>query len=145
MHQKLNRTSYRGKSFRGKDLTGYDFSFTDIRGTDLSHAVLTDANFSHAQAGLKKQWVIILSLGIFIVSVLAGSLSGYAGAAVGEFLLSKPPDEITVSRGEIVGPTVFVFIVFAVFLVILIRRGLGADLGKFAVITAAGVGFLVAL
>ncbi|MEP0914953.1 pentapeptide repeat-containing protein [Leptolyngbya sp. GB1-A1] len=145
MHQESSRTSYREKSFRGKDLTGYDFGFADIRGTDFSNAILTNANFSHVRTGLKKQWVFILSLGIVIVSILAGSLSAYAGAAIGDFLLSKPPSQITVSLGAIIGSTIFVFVVFAVFLVVIIRQGLGGDLGKFAVITAAVVGILISL
>lgn len=147
MPQKSKHTNFRGKSFRGKNLAGSDFSFADIRGADFSNAILTGANFSHAKLGLKKQWIAILVAVIIILSILAGSLSTYAGAAVGDFLLSKPPDDIEaeVTPGATIIPTILVLLAFAVFLIITVRRGLCADLGKFSVIIAAIVGITAAL
>jgi len=147
MPQKSKHTNFRGRSFRGKNLAGYDFSFTDIRGADFSNAILPGANFSHAKSGLKKQWIAILVAVIIILSILAGSLSAYAGASVGDFLLSKPPDNIKaeVTSGTTIIPTIFVFLAYAVFLIITVRRGLCADLGKFSVIIAAIVGITAAL
>ena len=147
MPQKSKHTNFRGKSFRGKNLAGSDFSFTDIRGADFSNAILAGANFSHAKSGLKKQWIAILVAVIIILSILAGSLSAYAGAAVGDFLLSKPPEDIKaeVTPGATIIPTIFVFLAYAVFLIITVRRGLCTDLGKFSVIIAAIVGITAAL
>jgi uncharacterized protein YjbI with pentapeptide repeats len=147
MPQKSKHTNFRGKSFRGKNLAGFDFSFTDIRGADFSNAILAGANFSHAKSGLKKQWIAILVAVIIILSILAGSLSAYAAAAVGDFLLSKPPEDIKaeVTPGATIIPTIFVFLAYAVFLIITVSRGLCADLGKFSVIIAAIVGITAAL
>ena len=95
----FRRAILRGQSFKNEDLSGADFSEANIRGANFTNANLTDAKFCHANikganftkscliradftdaiAGLKKHWVVFLT----IVSYLLFGLSGFSYALAG--------------------------------------------------------------
>ncbi|WP_207714229.1 pentapeptide repeat-containing protein [Scytonema sp. UIC 10036] len=79
-------TNLKSGNFKGKDFTGADFSHADIRGADFSNAVLIGTNFCNSKAGLPHFWVISLTGLSIIMAFLAGIVSGYAAALIGDLL-----------------------------------------------------------
>ncbi|MDZ7958206.1 MAG: pentapeptide repeat-containing protein [Aulosira sp. DedQUE10] len=73
----------RGRSFKGQNLTRANFSYSDIRSVDFTNAILTGANFRHAQGGLQGFLVVGLVLCAFLLAALSGLLAGLVGWVLG--------------------------------------------------------------
>lgn len=134
-HQKL-----KGKSFRGQDLTSADFSHTDIRGADFTQAILTNANFSFAKAGQQTQWIVIILLGLLLLTMLSGLISGFAGGLVGHSILIKENSNSFKSTIFFVISGILSLVVLMVFSWTVVRKGLGSAFGTLALIVAIAVG-----
>jgi uncharacterized protein YjbI with pentapeptide repeats len=148
MVSSLHKANLRGHSFKKKDLRGEDFSGSDIRGANFADAILTRANFKQSKTGLRPIAVLALAASSTILMVLTGLVAGYAGAFP-VFITSLLAEEsgsdknllVVAGSGILVG-----------FIVVIVRRGLGASLGiltiSLAVVTAvvgfAGTGNLLA-
>jgi uncharacterized protein YjbI with pentapeptide repeats len=134
-HQKLQ-----GKSFRGQDLTSADFSHTDIRGVDFTKAILTNANFSFAKAGQQTRWIVIILLGLLVLTMLSGLISGFAGGLVGHSILIKENSNSFKSTIFFVISGILSLVVLVVFSWTVVRKGLGSAFGTLALIVAIAVG-----
>ncbi|NES83650.1 MAG: low-complexity protein [Moorea sp. SIO2B7] len=129
MTHEFHSANLRGADFRGKNLTEADFSYADIRGADFRNAVLVGANFSNARAGLRTFRTISLVALSLILSLLAGLMAGYAGALIGHLL-----------NVQTYGASFFgglCLVALAIFLIVIIRQGLGVTLATLAEIVAA--------
>ena len=109
-----------GKSFKGQNLKNADFSDADIRGANFTGAILTGANFSRA-----KHHAIFL---VFFSWLLAG-MSGVL-FALNSFLASLIFDSSSLEN-RVAGWVAIVISI--IFFFILVRRGMQAALGAFAV------------
>lgn len=69
----------RGQSFKGQDLSEADFSEADIRSTNFSNTTVVNTNFSGAQCGLQKRWIIIQTY----FAVLMSNISLFCSVLVG--------------------------------------------------------------
>jgi uncharacterized protein YjbI with pentapeptide repeats len=87
MINKFQNSDLRQKNFSGKDLSNQDFSYADIRGVNFSKAVLAGANFNHAKAGLTTFWLLGLVGACLTLSLIAGIVSGYAGALLSNLVV----------------------------------------------------------
>ncbi|EKU98266.1 putative low-complexity protein [Leptolyngbya sp. PCC 7375] len=129
-----HQTNFQGQDFQGQTLVGADFSFADIRGANFNQAMLIGANFSHAKTGLPTFWVMNFVLLTSLLSILAGLISGYAGALVG--------DLVTIQKvGRAIFGAIFL-ILFIPYVFVVIRKGLGSTL---TICVEIAAGFLVAL
>jgi uncharacterized protein YjbI with pentapeptide repeats len=133
MANEFHHANLRGANFRGKNLAGENFSYADIRGADFRNAILISANFHNTKAGLPIFWAICLVALSLIMSFLAGLISAYAGAFIGD-LLNNP-----IYKTAFFGFAAL--IISAIFLIIIVWQGLGGTLATLAEIVAA---FLVA-
>jgi hypothetical protein len=134
-HQKLQ-----GKSFRGQDLTSADFSYADVRGADFTQAILTNVNFSFAKAGQQTQWIVIILLGLLLLTMLSGLISGFAGGLVGHSILIKENSDSFKSTIFFVISGILSLVVLIVFSWTVVRKGLGSAFGTLALIVAIAVG-----
>ncbi|HIK04059.1 MAG TPA: pentapeptide repeat-containing protein [Trichormus sp. M33_DOE_039] len=129
MANEFTNANLRGKDFRGKNLAGVDFSHADIRGANFSNAILVCANFTCAKAGLPISRTIISVLLSIILSLFAGLIDAYSGAIIGDLL----SDNANI-------PKVFGIIsilTLAVFLIVVLWKGLGVILATLAEVLAA--------
>lgn len=134
MHQDFQAQDFRGHSFKGQDLTGANFARANIQGADFTNTVLIEANFSHAQAGLQRFWLLALTAITAILATLTGLILGYGGAfpSFVNHLLAENSN--SVGKESLL---LFGFLVLVTFFSILIYRGIGAALGVFIVSIAA--------
>jgi len=122
MAQDLSGKNLQGQSFRGQNLRGANFSNADIRGADFSQALLTGANFSQARGGLQPSWAIGLSLISLGLSASAGCACALAGAFPHYLLAATATEQYTIVPG------VLVLVLFLVFSLTLLWRGVSAAL-----------------
>ena len=101
----------RGGNFRRADLSGADFSGADIRSARFVEATLRGAKFCHAQAGLQRRWWLGQMALVIVISVLAGSLQGFAGAWIGSLLTNS--DQAIVLTG-VAGLIIITIVFFAI-------------------------------
>jgi uncharacterized protein YjbI with pentapeptide repeats len=66
----FQNATLRGVNFKTLDLSGANFSDADIRGANFSNATLVEANFSGAKAGLRKRWIIVQFICVFLLSTI---------------------------------------------------------------------------
>jgi uncharacterized protein YjbI with pentapeptide repeats len=126
------QSDLRGRSFKGQNLTGADFSNANIQGVNFSNATLTRANFGHAKAGLTFFHKTCLIFVFVILSVLSGLIAGYVGVLPG--LMASLLSEKGFWGRQIL--SIFYLSALVIFTIIIIRRGLGASLGIWAIIIA---------
>ena len=125
----------RGKSFKGQNLKNADFSDADIRGANFTGAILTGANFSRAKAGLLKRHAIFLLFVSWVIAGVSGFLFIYVGAIASLIFDSSSLEN------QIAG---WVFIVVSIIcFFIIVRQGIQAVLGAFAVAVAGAFAGLV--
>ena len=84
----LTGYSFRGKKLQGANfekaiLTRADFSHADIRGAKFKNAVLHDANFSHAQMGLPAASAFFFGVFALVLAFLAVPITLFSGISVG--------------------------------------------------------------
>jgi len=127
----------RGRSFVGLDLSGANFSAADIRGTDFSHAILRGANFSQTKAGLPSLWFLGLVLSSWLLSGLSGVWTGLGSNLVALSHYSTHPDNLST------GVTSSIMLV--IFLMLVLRYGLGRELLSFIVVLALAFNVAAAL
>ena len=72
----------RGQNFKGQDLSGANFSRADIRSANFTEAVLKGCNFSNTVAGLQNTQACITAIASFVLAIIAGVFTGYAGYCV---------------------------------------------------------------
>ncbi|MFB2919586.1 MULTISPECIES: pentapeptide repeat-containing protein [Aerosakkonema] len=128
MGKDFSGQNLRGQSFKGQDLTGADFSYADIRSADFSNAILVGANFSHATAGLQRRWATCLLIGSLLLSALSGLILAFNGVWLVSFLFNK-----TIYY-RLSG--VIFLILFLIFFIVTVWKGLEAALGFVAVAVA---------
>lgn len=75
----FQQQNLRGESFRGANLSDADFSGCDIRGADFTKAILVNANFSHATAGLYGKQATVLLAALVAGAALLGLVAGLIG------------------------------------------------------------------
>ena len=119
-----------GKDFKNQNLEGRDFNEADIRGVDFSYANLKNAKFRQVQAGLDPLWKTILVISCLLLAFLAGLISAYVGAIIGYLVMEN--DQQLSLFGFLAS------IVLAIFLFIVVTRGLGT-LSSLADFMAAGL------
>ena len=123
--------SLRGQKFNGKDLSGSDFSGADIRSANFTNANLTKVSFTNAKAGLKRNWAVGLVVVSSLISFVAGFLSMFSSAFVALiFNHSSLGSQVTgwLSLAVIV-----------VFLLLLLRKGIGTLAIAIAVTVALAI------
>lgn len=76
----LRGQSLKGQNLSGADFTDTDFSKADIRGVNFNNAILKNANFAEAKAGVEKQWLIIQLILSLLLSALLNFVVGYFNA-----------------------------------------------------------------
>lgn len=129
MISQTNRANLHRRNFQGKNLGGADFSNTDIRGLKFINATLIGANFHNAKAGLPTYWTIGLIILSLFLSLLAGLISGYSGALIGDLLNNFFYTSSLLGNISL--------ITLGIFLIIIFWRGFGVTLVTLAEITAA--------
>ena len=139
MSKDFHQQNLRGCSFKAQDLTGANFSNADIRGADFTQAVLIGANFNSAKAGLKQSWLLALQSVLFLLAMLAGFISAYAGTWVGGLLvkIETPTEKLFVAS--------FALILFLGFVLISTFRGIGSELWFFAIAVVTSIVTILAL
>ncbi|MGG6269973.1 pentapeptide repeat-containing protein [Leptolyngbya sp. AN10] len=70
---------YCDRSLKRQNLAGESFRNADIRSANFSDAVLSNADFTQARAGLSRRWIVIHSLVSLVTSILSGGIIGYYG------------------------------------------------------------------
>ena len=130
MKSDYHQKDLQGCSFRHQNLVGADFSDADIRGADFTKANLEGANFSNVTAGVQRNWILTLEIASLILSFIIGNVTGFAAIFPGNLLSTEqlPGKELIVIIG---------FIILAVFLIVLIRHGVGSQLGMVAIVVVA--------
>ncbi|BAZ71088.1 MAG: pentapeptide repeat-containing protein [Pelatocladus maniniholoensis HA4357-MV3] len=128
MRLDFSRQNLRGRSFKGQNLEGANFSYADIRGADFTDAILIGANLSHAIAGLQWNWVISLVSISLLISALTGFSSVLAFSSFFVFILST---KVLLSQLYTILCIVIVLAMFAVFFIVVVRRGLEVALKAF--------------
>ena len=89
----FSNADFEGQSFKGQDLRGVDFSYSNIQSTDFTDALLTGANFTHAEAGLKKTKAITCTIIFcFLASILGMWLPITGFLATYPFIWGYSPD-----------------------------------------------------
>lgn len=136
----FSNRNLRGCSFRGQNLTGANFTGSDIRGCDFQDALLREARFIRAIAGLQNHQSLILSGISILLSVLLGFVTVFATVFTGYLLFpySIGPDKFLAAT--------FILLLFAVFLVATIKKNLRVAFGLvtlFAVALGAVLGLFV--
>lgn len=124
----------RGQSFRGQDLSGADFSGADLRGTNFRAATLQGTQFIGVKAGLQKRWVSAMLVFILTLVALSGLCSALAGILIFAMLDNSWFENMVAVWVSVV--------VWPIFLVTMIRRGIVVAIALFtvvAVITIVGV------
>jgi uncharacterized protein YjbI with pentapeptide repeats len=109
----------RKQKFKGLDLTDANFSYADIRGVDFTGAILREANFSHAIAGLTSNVRIYLVILSFLGLLILGFLAAVSGAYTIERITTNFLDW-KIQVGFAAGISL---ILFAIFSVISFREG----------------------
>jgi uncharacterized protein YjbI with pentapeptide repeats len=139
MRQAYSRKDLRNQSFRGQDLEGSDFSYSNISGSDFTQANLKGVNFSHCTTGLKPNWLFIVQFLILFFVSLSILFQAYLGAFFGSIL--PTPESFL---GFLV---VFIFALTTLlgFIFITIFKGVGKELGLFALIIVTFVAICVIL
>ncbi|MBW4519921.1 MAG: pentapeptide repeat-containing protein [Scytolyngbya sp. HA4215-MV1] len=111
----FRRTNLRGQSFRGQDLSGADFSEADIRGSDFTNAILNRANFTYAKAGVRRRWLLLQKLIIFVITAISSMLSASSGLLIATLFLdphgSRPA--FLIAGWVVIGLTANTFITIA--------------------------------
>ena len=131
----FSKANLRGAKFCGAK-AGADFSKADIRGANFSKANLRGAKFRGAKAGLQRRWAVFLVAASWLLSALSGIFSWWIG-----FWVTLAFD--TSSKYFIVG--VASLIVFVIFFIVTVRKGLTAGFGVFAVAVAVAGAVAVAV
>ena len=124
----MKNSNLLGKDFTNENLEGEDFSHADIRGADFSYTNLAHANFHHVEAGLSPSWRISLVAFSLILDFSSGLISAYGGAAIGHLVVGDT-DELSLFG-------FLAAITLAIFLFIVITRGLGTIRTLAEIITA---------
>ncbi|MDF5715597.1 MAG: pentapeptide repeat-containing protein [Rhizonema sp. NSF051] len=127
MIQDYSGQNLRGRSFKGQDLTWSNFSYADIRGADFTGANLRNANFSNAIAGLQRHWAIFLVLVSWVLMVLSGFLSAFAGVLMVSLVFDTKKDYISYPFS---GWTVVIILI--IFFFFTIRQGIQAGIVSIA-------------
>ena len=130
MLHEFHNANLRSKDFRGQNLMGANFSHANIEGANFNNAILIGANFCNTKAGLSFFRTFILIILSLILSFLAGLIGGYAGALLGDLFGNKY---------SILG--IVCLITLTIFIIVLVREGLGATL---AIITEIVAAFVIA-
>ncbi|MEO1432022.1 MAG: pentapeptide repeat-containing protein [Cyanobacteria bacterium J06633_8] len=134
-------------SFRGQNLTGADFTGSDIRGCDFQDALLKEARFIRAIAGLPHHQNIVLTSISILLSVLLGFVTVFAAVFTGYLLFPYSIELFPYSIGqEKFLAAIFILILFSVFLVATIKKNLQVAFGLvtvFAVILGGLLGLFV--
>jgi uncharacterized protein YjbI with pentapeptide repeats len=139
MSENFYKKNVKGRSFKGKDLSEVDFSDSDIRGANFNNAILVGANFSNTKAGLTLSWSIGLGIIIFLLAALTGLVLGWGGAFP-DLILRILAKQGTPIAATLIGASLIVLTTFST---ILLQRGIGTELGLFAVIVAVITGMTV--
>jgi len=141
MNLNFHNLDLRGRSFKRQNLKGADFSYTNIQGVNFSNSILEKANFSHAKAGLTLFSLTRLLLFFIVIALCSGVITGYASAFPVLTFSVFYNEEIWVTKlFSFVG-----FLVFNLFIIIIIRQGIGkilALLAIFFVILAAILAYI---
>jgi uncharacterized protein YjbI with pentapeptide repeats len=124
----VKQQTLRGRSLKGKSLLGEDFSRADIRGTNFVGANLTGANFSQVRTGLRPEWSIGLTMGLFLLTAIPSFIAAYAGAFAAT---SFPLIETVTGKGI---ASTLAAILFIVFIGIVLWWGLNNELWGFAIV-----------
>jgi len=120
---------------QNKDLTGVNFSNADIRGIDFTDKILTQANFSNAQAGISKLWLIRLIAISAIIMTLLGIVLGFLCASIALISSGNAPSLDIVFR-------LLVLILLLTFIAITVRQGLGIASVAFSIILIVLIGLI---
>ncbi|NEO84942.1 MAG: low-complexity protein [Spirulina sp. SIO3F2] len=118
--------SFREKSFVDQDLSGFDFSYADIRGSDFTRAILVGADLSYTKAGLSSSWTLTLNTILLILVALATFISAFGGAFLGGYTGNIK----SLAGGLFVA--IFMTFFFLGFLLIILFKGIGAELWLFS-------------
>jgi hypothetical protein len=101
----------RGQNFKGKDLSNIDLSYADIRGTNFNFAILRDANFTQAKAGLQLPNKLILLVASLFTAIILGSVLSLSGSSIIlKYLTFHAPLSII---------TLVILVFFSIFLIII--------------------------
>jgi uncharacterized protein YjbI with pentapeptide repeats len=119
-------------------LRGKDFSHADLRGFDLSEAILAGANFNNTRSGIRPLSKAGLLLVVLAVAAVSGLVIGYS-SSLGPLVANLPAEDFTMLQQRVL-PWIAV-ILFGFLMLTIMRQGLGAVLGTFAL----AVAFLTAL
>ena len=125
------------KSLRGQDIKGADFSGVDIRGVDFTDALLHNANFKQAKAGLSFRQSLGLTGIVFLFFVLAGFIAGYSTGGIGSLLMGVATGSKYASQSGGIA-----LAILAIFFVITLRKGLA--LSGMAAVTLAAIAAMLA-
>jgi uncharacterized protein YjbI with pentapeptide repeats len=136
MTEDFPNVNLQGRSFRNRDLSNQDFSGADIRGTKFDKAILKNANFIDAKAGLQNHWKIIWIIVSFLLALLSGILSIVASSFATQLLKTENIKELG-NFGYLSSFLVLFILLF--FCVVIIRRGVAYAVGTIAVIIAVAI------
>lgn len=120
----------KGHSFRGQDLSSANFSNADIRGAIFFDSTLLDANFTGIKTGLQPGRQFCLKMGLILLAALLSYVAAYAGTFMGLGFGASEIEESLVGR---IVASLFGLGLSAFFVLIVIRRGIGAALPSFAI------------
>jgi uncharacterized protein YjbI with pentapeptide repeats len=137
MSQDLSCYNLKSKSFKGQDLSAINLASADIRGVDFAEACLINANLSQVKAGLSKSLMIRLFGVTVLLAFLAGLISAYAGAVLGNIFTTANPEAVSIGILVVIG-----LIIFAV---ISVRSGFTGLLGIISLIIATSIVAIVAI
>ena len=126
MIHEFHNANLQGKDFRGQNLMGANFSHANIEGANFNNAILIGANFCNTKAGLPFFRTFILMILSLTLSFFAGLIGGYGGALLGDLFGNKY---------SILG--IVCLITLTIFIIVLVREGLGATLAIMTEIVAA--------
>ena len=143
MLEKYSHQNLKGEDFSNQDLSEIDFSFSDIRGVNFKAANLCGANFTQVVAGQGKQQVFLLSVAALVLSAIAGFISAYASGISSSLFFANDPEKFG-PRVANSASSLVVFLALSVFVVIALKRGLGAALGSYFIGIMAIVGIFAA-
>jgi len=121
MVNEFQNANLQGRNFQGQNLTGANFNNAEIQGANFNNAILIGATFCNATAGLPNARTISLIVLFLILSLVAGLISGYAGAIIGDLFINNYSN---------LGITCL--ITLAMFIIVVSLEGLGATLAVVA-------------